>query len=141
MMGAAARQMQSFQSAAAQSEAARQSQSERIGQLEAERESELTRFKKMEVEYAEVRRERDRVVGRAAESEVRLVELVASSEVAKVESERLMAEVVSSVDNHRRPCPHPHARPPPARSHPPMHAHPTITRSPATDPLQEAERK
>ena len=125
MMGAAARQMQSFQSAAAQSEAARQSQSERIGQLEAERESEMARFKKMEVEYAEVRRERDRVVGRAAESEVRLVELVASSEVAKVESERLMAEVVSSVGKHRRPSPHPHARP---RLRPPMHAHPTITR-------------
>lgn len=96
MMGAAARQMQSFQSAVAQSEAVRQSQSERIGQLEAERESEMARFKRMEEEFGEVRRERDRVVGRAAESEVRLVELVASSEVAKVESERLLAEAVSS---------------------------------------------
>ena len=46
----------------------------------------------MIVEFEEVRKERDRAVSRASESEVRVVELVAKSEVEKVDLVSCIAE-------------------------------------------------
>ena len=42
-------------------------------------------MKKMMIEFEEVRKERDRAVSRASESEVRVVELLAKAEVDKVD--------------------------------------------------------